>query len=67
MSKRISVKERLPKIDTPVLWFDGNNTLCKPASHHIDELNKNGCCVENYLHNYTHWMPLPEAPEVQHE
>jgi len=65
MSEWIKCSERLPEIDTPVLWLDSKNTMRYKSPCHIDELNKFGDCVYNYLHNYTHWMPLPAPPEAE--
>jgi len=66
--KWISVKERLPATRTECLWFDGNSTIYADIKVHIDSLVPTSCglcCAVNYLHNYTHWMPLPAAPEVE--
>ena len=62
MSKWIRVCDRLPPIGVKCLWCDGKRTICSVNLYHIDEINKYGDCSENYLHNYTHWMPLPEPP-----
>ena len=64
MSEWISVDERLPPAHEWVMWFDGNYTMghYRPF-HHIDKINSRKEATVNYLHNYTHWMPLPPPPE----
>jgi hypothetical protein len=68
MSEWISVKDRLPNIGEHCLWFDGNATMSDYLRIHIDFTCKAGGnkvdCAVNYLHNYTHWMPLPQPPET---
>jgi hypothetical protein len=64
----ISLKDRLPETDVQCLWYDGENTMFRDSKMHIDLLTSTHYgfdCVVNYLHNYTHWMPLPPAPEVE--
>ena len=64
MREWIKVSERLPERKRWVLWLDGNKTMHAPFVH-IDYINdRNEACV-NYLHNYTHWMPLPAPPEAE--
>ena len=52
MSEWISVKDRLPLTGT-VLATDGIIVITAPAS----SVTKDGPAI-------THWMPLPEPPEV---
>lgn len=57
----ISVKDKLPNPKQWVLWLDGNKTMHAPFVH-IDYINERQEACVNYLHNYTHWQPLPEPP-----
>ena len=64
------VREELPELNVECLWLDSNNTMYSDIQVHIDCLTKstihgNVCCAVNYLHNYTHWMPLPTPPTSQ--
>lgn len=63
----IPVTERLPERDVQVLgWYKDN-----PFSQYRPEVvawNGNGWVfvyAHRYVTNVTHWMPLPEAPEVK--
>ena len=63
----IPVTERLPERDVQVLgWYKDN-----PFSQYRPEVvawNGNGWVfvyAHRYVTNVTHWMPLPEAPEVE--
>lgn len=59
--KWISVEDKLPPIDTWVLWIDGDKTMDPRGSdYHIDKITERGECLMNYIHNYTYWMPLPK-------
>ena len=65
MSEWTSVKDRLPDVGDECLWFDGGETISIGLQIHIDTLIKTDYgfdCVVNYLHNYTHWTPLPPLP-----
>lgn len=64
MSDWISVKDKLPLPMIHVLWFDGNKTMHSSGwcPYYIDDIDKRGFMSRNYLHNYTHWMPLPAQP-----
>lgn len=56
----ISVEERLPYACEDVLVFcDG--LIC------IDFICSSGVWYEHALKQVTHWMPLPEAPNMQRE
>ena len=62
----IPVTERLPERDVQVLgWYKDN-----PFSQYRPEVvawNGNGWVfvyAHRYVTNVTHWMPLPDAPEV---
>lgn len=61
MSDWISVEDKLPSERLWVLWHDGKQTM-NPPYIHIDYINHRKEAFVNYLHNYTHWMPLPEPP-----
>ena len=54
------IEDKLPPVDKWVLWLDGNNTMCKDQQHYVDKMDHRHECLVNYLHNYTHWMHLPE-------
>ena len=63
----IPVAERLPERDVQVLgWYKDN-----PFSQYRPEVvawNGNGWVfvyAHRYVTNVTHWMPLPDAPEVE--
>lgn len=60
--KPISIDERLPPTGERVLFYDGNETIAKkPNIYHVDYLaHDKSDTVVNYLHNYTHWLPIPE-------
>lgn len=60
----ISVEERLPPAGERVLFYDGNETVAnKPNIYHVDYIaHDKSDTVVNYLHNYTHWLPIPELP-----
>ena len=64
MSEWISVKDRLPSAEVWVLWMDSEKTMGHHGPfHHVDKINHRKEVLVNYLHNYTHWMPLPEPPK----
>jgi hypothetical protein len=63
MGEWISVKDGLPEKGNNVLFLDGDASILSDCYVHIDCIDSNGECFENYLHNYTHWMPLPEPPK----
>lgn len=64
MNEWISVKDRLPQYGVYVLWLDGDKTMGHHAPfHHIDKINSRNEAMVNYIHNYTHWVPLPEPPK----
>ena len=54
----IPVTEKLPKTHTPVLVSDSQNRVC------IREHLWGGCWSQDKI-DVTHWMPLPEPPEVE--
>ena len=57
------INEKSPPINTWLLFLDGNKTMGHhPPFVHIDILNHRKEAANNYMHNYTHWMHLPEAP-----
>jgi hypothetical protein len=63
----ISVKDRLPDYDEPVLWHTEDGLM------HVESLDKDG---NPHLFGYTinegdweaapatHWIPLPEPPKL---
>ena len=66
--KWISVEDELPPKDVWVLWLDGEQTMAPyNDARHIDKIDNRGECVVNYIHNYTHWMPLPQPPKGEGE
>ena len=57
----INIEDRLPSSGEWVLFLDGSKTMGHhPPFHHIDKINNRNECLVNYLHNYTHWIPLPD-------
>ena len=64
----ISVKDRLPELDEPVLVFSKGDyklsALCKEIPT-FEETFKAFDYWEDIdeLHHVTHWMPLPEPPK----
>lgn len=67
MSELISIKERLPESGENVLvWFSG-----KPELEHEPRFgtaaffeHSGRFSGEKYFGRVSHWMPLPEPPEV---
>lgn len=57
----ISVKDRLPERDVRVLGIDRLKVI------EIVSLDEDGFFMtdECFLKRITHWMPLPEPPEVE--
>ena len=66
-SNWISVKDKLPLVDEWVLFYDGERTLFGDNRYVIDKVDKHGHCFVCYLHNYTHWRPLPTKPGEDHD
>lgn len=75
MSAWIPVSERLPADETPVLavvngrtrvaelrWETPSFEETYKAFRYWDDPDDDGQCWE--WHDVTHWMPLPEPPEV---
>lgn len=77
MSEWISVKERLPEVDVPVLVCEGGEVTtiarycvdnCRPDGHptvmiwHVVD-NCTGYECESDSCNPDYWMPLPEPPK----
>lgn len=61
----ISVEDRLPEDGVFSLFIDTKCTMNRELFH-IDYVRVTDAgieCVYNYLHNYTHWMPLPSPSE----
>ena len=63
----IPVEERLPELETPVLVLDRRRnqmvrTLRKLASDKELVFRPDGLAPGKHI---THWMPLPEPPEVE--
>jgi len=67
MSEWISVKDRLPQEDDPVLVWD----IASPYSEFVDigyydphsAPDTGWRCNEYMNRSVTHWMPLPEPPQ----
>lgn len=58
----ISVKDRLPEINPyPCIIYDNESGITMGLFLNLKFLNKGNCKV---LEEVTHWMPLPDAPEV---
>jgi len=61
--KWISVKERLPEIDKPVLVFRGYDISIASVFEYTDgEKFWRHEATDNNCPNVTHWMPLPKEP-----
>lgn len=60
----IGADEPLPEIGTVCLfWFAERNEVFLDYLEKLSSSDGGGVqTVFNYLHNYSHWMPLPEAP-----
>ena len=70
--KWISTAERLPAIGETVLAFRGDfMEVLVYDKHHGQEdffyMDECGYWQEAFRPSVTHWMPLPEPPEVKHE
>ena len=64
----ISVKDRLPEDDGEVLACNGNDVFiahCEGDYWAVYLLNTEDDCYEQHVVKVTHWMPLPEPPEVK--
>lgn len=53
----ISVKDRLPEKDMPVMTYHEKGFMC------IDIWKGNMWAIAWFNDEYTHWMPLPEPPK----
>lgn len=60
------IKKDAPPIEKWLEFYDGENSMSDEVLNHIDKIDKYGHCVENYLHNYTHWRHL-SAPKTHNE
>lgn len=66
--KWISVKDRLPEDDGEVLACNGKDVFiahCEGEYWAVYLLNTEDDCYEQHVVKVTHWMPLPEPPEVK--
>lgn len=52
----ISVKERMPEEDKPILVFGKDGAEIYSGFHVMD--------FNNYYKDVTHWMPLPSPPVI---
>lgn len=71
----ISIQEKQPEFDMPVLVCQENNRFsiktARLDSYNTNETNKNIECIFkvgygiyiDYIFNITHWMPLIEVPK----
>lgn len=61
----ISIKDRLPEKDIPVLCFDG--TYINIMEYWYDEKDESVFFnpPSPLKNNITHWMPLPSPPEKE--
>lgn len=62
----ISVKDRLPNINKPILMYGENIGIIEPANYDKD-FDGDPIFTDEYGTEYfgvTHWMPLPEPPKV---
>lgn len=60
----ISVKDRLPDVDENVLAYDSESGCIDMAYYRENKWVLMDLYEIEYLHP-THWMPLPDAPEVE--
>lgn len=71
MSKWIPVEERLPEIEEDVLCSRGNHIgrLMDVYTYMGDDKWEDtyGYSVRTEYEGITHWMPLPEPPEMKGE
>lgn len=64
----ISVKDRMPEDDGEVLACNGKDVFiahCEGDCWAVYLLNTEDDCYEQHVVKVTHWMPLPELPEVK--
>lgn len=59
--KWISVKDRMPEKNMPVMTYDERGFMC------IDMWKGNMWAIAWSPDEYTHWMPLPEPPKEDAE
>ena len=62
----IPVTERLPEVGVDVLclWNDESKMMVVDALEQRSVSDGAGVqFVKNYIHNYSHWQPLPEPPK----
>ena len=70
MSEWISVKDRLPEKDDHYLIYYSSQTLFTKTYRQqvvylvVNDIEKWGWPSDR-LYKVTHWMPLPEPPEVE--
>jgi len=59
--KWIKVTDRLPEIGQMILVYVSSiDMICRDQYRHFEGINKNSFVYKGV----THWMPLPEKPEV---
>lgn len=61
----VSVSERLPEDGVAVLWFNKSWMWQLVVAKRNGESLDWGGDLSVTLHGFTHWMPLPEPPEVE--
>lgn len=63
----VSVEERLPELNTPVIGWYKDNPFSKYCPEIVSWNGKGWLFVyaERYVTTVTHWMPLPEPPKEE--
>lgn len=62
----VSVKDRMPENHQRVLAFGRDNIVHDMIWNWSDDCWTDKITKESYMERFiTHWMPLPEAPEVE--
>lgn len=59
----ISVKDKMPNDDSPVLLYDNYEILIGRFLYTAKDFPVFGIYSRGQTYNITHWMPLPEPPK----